>query len=80
MLAISVAEQPMERPISLLPYASSTEHIIYQRTVLLDDTKYESSLCTSPLDLLSSKTSGTFEKKRALRGRKQSAMASMHSH
>lgn len=40
------------------------EHIIYQRTVLLDDTKYESLLCTSPLDLLSSKTSGTFEKQR----------------
>lgn len=38
------------------------EHIIYQRTVLSDDTKYESLLCTSPLDLLCSKTTGTFEK------------------
>lgn len=47
---------------------AAQEHIIYQRTVLLDDTKYESLLCTSPLDLLSSKTSGTFEKQRALRG------------
>lgn len=44
---------------------ATLEHIIYQRTVLLDDTKYESLLCTSPQDLMSNKTTGTFEKQMA---------------